>query len=60
MAVDFLRLKQVTDPVAGTITIYTFGGGVYAQADLWEDVAQTQRYRGQCAEVRGEFEIAAN
>lgn len=45
--------KTVTDPVAGTITVYdTDGTTVLFQADLFEDAAGTQPYRGQGAERR--------
>lgn len=45
--------KMVTDPVQGKQFIYEDDGvTVFAQADLYEDVAGTQPYRGQGAERR--------
>lgn len=47
------RNKTVTDPVAGTMTVYADDGVTVAfTAPLWEDVAGTQAYRGQGAERR--------
>jgi hypothetical protein len=47
------RNKTITDPVAGTITVYEDDGITVAYtAPLWEDAAATQPYRGQGAERR--------
>jgi hypothetical protein len=46
------RNKMVTDPVAGTITIYDNDDSVLISGDLWEDASGTQQYRGQGAERR--------
>jgi hypothetical protein len=49
-----LRNKTVTDPVTGIMTIYNDDDITpYLTAQLHEDTAQTQTYRGQGAEVRG-------
>lgn len=46
-----LRNKRITDPVAGTQTVYDNDGStVLAQGLLFEDAAGTQAYRGQGAE----------
>lgn len=51
-----LRNKTITDPAAGTITVYdTDGTTVLYVADLWENVAATQAYRGQGADRRDSF-----
>ena len=48
-----LRNKTITDPAAGTITVYdTDGTSVLYTADLYEDAAGTQAYRGGGAERR--------
>lgn len=45
--------KTVTDPVTGKFTVYEDDGvTVKFEADLWENVGGTQRYRGQGAERR--------
>jgi hypothetical protein len=50
------RNKVVTDPTAGTITVYdTDGTTVLWSADLFEDAAGTQTYRGQGAERRDQY-----
>jgi hypothetical protein len=47
------RNKTVTDPSAGTLTVYdTDGTTVLFVADLFEDAAGAQPYRGQGAERR--------
>lgn len=47
------RNKTVTDPTAGTITVYDDDGVTpLFTAPLWEDVAGTQRYRGEGADRR--------
>lgn len=47
------RNKTVTDPVAGTMTVYAEDGTTALfTAPLWEDVAGTQAYRGQGADRR--------
>lgn len=47
----FLRNKRITDPAAGTQTVFDDDGStVLAEGDLWEDAAGTQPYRGQGAE----------
>jgi len=52
-AASITRNKVITDPVAGTITVYEDDGTtILYQADLWEDADGTQRYRGQGAERR--------
>jgi hypothetical protein len=48
-----LRNKQVTDPVAGTLTVYADDGVTpYLVASLFEDAAGATPYRGQGAERR--------
>lgn len=48
-----LRNKMVTDPVAGTISVYDDDGTtVLFVASLWEDTTATQAYRGQGANRR--------
>ena len=45
--------KLVTDPTAGTMTIYADDGTtILRQWYIWEDVAESQAYRGQGIEVR--------
>jgi len=52
-----LRNKTVTDPAAGTITIYdTDGTTVLFVADLWQDAAGTIAYTGTGAERRERLE----
>lgn len=46
------RNRTVTDPVAGTITLYDDLGAPLLTAPLWEDTAGTQPYRGQGADRR--------
>ena len=47
------RNKTVTDPVAGTMTVYADNGvDVQFTAPLWEDVDGAQAYRGQGADRR--------
>jgi hypothetical protein len=49
--------KTVTDPAAGTFTVYADDGTtVLYVADLWENAAASQRYRGQGADRRDEFD----
>lgn len=53
LARAILRNKTITDPVAGTITIFDDDNTtVLYTASLWEDAAGTQGYRGQGAERR--------
>lgn len=48
--------KTITDPIAGTMTIYdTDGVTPLYVADLYENTAGTQTYRGQGADRRDEF-----
>lgn len=48
--------KTITDPVAGTITVYESDGTTVAfVADLWEDAAGTTPYAGAGAERRDSF-----
>jgi hypothetical protein len=48
-----LRNKTVTDPATGTMTVYADNGVTpLLTAQLYEDVAGSQTYRGQGAEVR--------
>lgn len=48
-----LRNKLITDPSAGTITVFDDDGTtVLISANLFEDVAATQAYRGQGADRR--------
>jgi len=48
--------KTVTNPADGTFTVYdTDGTTVLYVADLWENVAATQAYRGQGADRRDSF-----
>lgn len=52
-----LRNKTVTNPSTGTITVYDDDGTtVLLTADLWENVAGTQAYRGQGADRRERLE----
>ena len=52
-----LRNKTITDPAAGTITIYdTDGTTVLFVADLWQDAAGTIAYTGTGAERRERLE----
>lgn len=47
------RNKTVTDPVAGTITVYEDDGITVAwSAPIWEDADATQQYRGQGVDRR--------
>jgi hypothetical protein len=49
-----LRNKTVTDPTTGLMTVYADDGVTpYLTAQLHEDAAESQTYRGQGAEVRG-------
>jgi hypothetical protein len=50
------RNKTVTDPIAGTITLFDDNGIPLLVADLWEDAAATQPYRGRGADRRERFE----
>lgn len=53
MLVRLLRNRTVTDPAAGVVRVYADDDAtVLAAADLWEDAAGTQRYRGQGADRR--------
>jgi len=48
-----LRNKTVTDPTTGIMTVYADDGTTpYLTAQLYEDAAETQTYRGQGVEVR--------
>lgn len=48
--------KMITDPSAGTITIFEDDGStVLYSGELFEDAAGTQRYRGDGAEHRGKM-----
>lgn len=52
-----LRNRTVTDPNTGVMTVYADDGVTpYLTAQLHEDAAQTQTYRGQGAEVRGRLQ----
>ncbi len=51
-----LRNKLVTDPVTGIMTLYNDAGVPLMQAQMWEDVDATQRYRGQGADRRERLE----
>lgn len=52
-----LRNKTVTDPDTGVMTVYADDGVTpYLTAQLHENVAETQTYRGQGAEVRGRLQ----
>lgn len=52
-----LRNKTVTDPIAGTITVYDNDGvTILFQAALFEDSTGTTTYRGKGAERRERFE----
>lgn len=54
IAAAILRNKTVTDPVTGLMTVYTDDGVTpMLVAQLFEDAAGTQPYRGQGAEYRG-------
>lgn len=53
LLVRLLRNRTVTDPAAGVVRVYADDNAtVLAAADLWEDAAGTQRYRGQGADRR--------
>ena len=48
--------KQITNPATGVNTIRTLGDGAdFATADIFEDVAETQRYQDQGINVRDEL-----
>jgi hypothetical protein len=48
-----LRNRMVTDPGTGVLTLYADDDVTpLVVAQLWEDIAQTQKYRGQGAEER--------
>jgi hypothetical protein len=52
-----LRNKTVTNPTTGVMTVYADDGTTpYLTAQLHENVAETQTYRGQGAEVRGRLQ----
>lgn len=52
-----LQNRTVTNPAGGVMTVYEDDGTTPAlTAQLYENVAQTQTYRGQGAEVRGRLE----
>jgi hypothetical protein len=52
-----LRNKMVTDPTAGTVTIYAADGTtVLYVADLWQDAGGTIAYAGAGAERRERLE----
>ena len=52
-----LRNKTVTNPANGIMTVYADDGVTpLLSAQLHEDVAETQIYRGQGANVRGKLE----
>jgi hypothetical protein len=52
-----LRNKTVTDPATGVMTVYDDNGtSVLLEADLFENAAGTQQYRGQGAERRERLE----
>jgi hypothetical protein len=52
-----LRNKTVTDPVAGSITVYDLDGTtVLLDASLWEDAAGTLAYSGSGAENRARLD----
>jgi hypothetical protein len=53
LLVKLLRNKLTTDPVTGDITLFDDDSTtVLLQAPLYEDIAETQLYRGRGAEVR--------
>lgn len=55
-----LQNRTVTNPAGGVMTVYEDDGTTPAlTAQLYENVAQTQTYRGQGAEVRGRLDDAA-
>lgn len=53
--VRLLKNKMVTNPVTGKLQLLSEVDDVTVllEADLWEDVGETQAYRGRGAEVRG-------
>lgn len=54
---SFERNKLVTNPVSGELVIYEADGTTpLLRAELFEDVAETQRYRGRGVEVRRKVE----
>lgn len=54
IAQAILQNKTVTDPATGQMTVFASDGVTpLLVASLFENVAQTQAYRGQGAEVRG-------
>jgi hypothetical protein len=49
--------KQVTDPVTGKLVVYDDDDtSVYVEADIYEDAAATQPYRGQGVERRDKLQ----
>jgi hypothetical protein len=49
--------KQVTDPVTGKLVVYDDDdASVYVEADIYEDAAATQPYRGQGVERRDKLQ----
>ncbi len=52
-----LRNKTVTDPSTGLMTVYADDNVTpFLVAQVFENTAQTQQYRGQGAEVRGRLQ----
>ena len=51
-----LRNKLVTDPVTGLMTLSDDAGGILLEAQLYEDAAASQTYRGQGSERRERLE----
>ena len=51
-ALDVLMNKMVTDPTTGIMTLYDDAGNPLLTAQLYEDAAGLQTYRGKGAERR--------
>ena len=49
---QILKNKMITDPSTGIMTVYDDAGGILLQAQLYEDAAGMQTYRGQGSERR--------
>jgi len=55
LVLQFLRNKMITDPASGVATLYDDAGVALLTAQLYEDAAGSQTYRGKGAERRERF-----
>lgn len=55
LVLQFLRNKMITDPATGIATLYDDAGVALLTAQLYEDAAGGQTYRGKGAERRERF-----